>query len=104
VDGGWWITPLTDRETSLPNALSGMGNTEYVKQENAVAAQFGQVKGCSPRFWDLVREEGLTYMYLTRGKGSIQPSHFDDCPGVELLFENQGVYIYHIEDIIDSNS
>jgi hypothetical protein len=104
VDGGWWITPLTDRETSLPNALSGMGNREYAEQVNAVAAQFGQIKGCSPRFWDLVREEGLTHMYLTRGKGSIQPSHFNDCPGVELLFENQGVYIYHIEDIIDSNS
>jgi hypothetical protein len=104
VDGGWWITPLTDRETSLPNALSGMGNREYVEKVNAVAAQISQVKGCSPRFWDLVRDERLTYMYLTQGKGSIQPSHFDDCSGVELLYENQGVYLYRIEDIIDPNT
>ena len=103
VDGGWWITPLTDRATSLPNGLYGMGDREYVEQVNAVAAQFNQVNGCSPEFWRLVGDEGLTHMYLTQGRGSIQPNQFDDCSGVELIYDNQGVYLYRIEDIIDPN-
>jgi hypothetical protein len=101
VDGGWWITPLTNRTASLPNGLYGMGDQGYIDKVNAVAAQVNTIAGCSPEFWDLAREDSFTHVYLTRGKGSIQPDQFENCPGVELIYESQGVFLYRIEAIIN---
>jgi hypothetical protein len=103
VDGGWWITPLTGRMTSLPNGLYGMGDDAFVEQVNISAAKVSQMEGCTPEFWDLVHEERLTHIYLTQSQGTIRPNHFDNCLGVELIFENEDVYLYRIEDIINAN-
>ncbi len=100
VDGGWWITPLTGRMTSLPNVLSGMGDGAYVEQVNMSAAKVSQIEGCTPEFWDLVHEERLTHIYLTQSQGTIRPNHFNNCLRIELIYENEGVYLYRIEDII----
>ena len=100
VDGGWWITPLTNRYTILPNAMSAMGDSEYKNQVNSLAAQVSQIEGCTPEFWDLVSEQGLTHIYLKQGLGSMQTSHFENCQNVELIYEKDGVYLYRIRDII----
>lgn len=104
VDGGWWITPLTGRLALLPNGLYGMGDREYVEQVNEVAGMFTQVSGCSPEFWDIVQSEGLTHLYLNASRGGIKPDDFIDCPGVEMIFQNQSVYLYKIEYIINPDS
>jgi hypothetical protein len=100
VDGGWWITPLTDRNTILPNALYAMGDSDYKNQVNSLAAQVSQIKGCTPEFWELVSEEDLTHIYLKQGLGSMQTSHFENCPGVELIYDKDDVYVYRIRAII----
>ena len=100
VDGGWWITPLTNRNTILPNALYAMGDSDYKNQVNSLAAQVSQIEGCTPEFWDLVIEQGLTHIYLKQGLGSMQTSHFENCQNVELIYEKDGVYLYRIRDII----
>lgn len=100
VDGGWWITPLSGRMTSLPNVLSAMGDGEYVNQVNQSAAKVSQIEGCTPEFWDLVGEGGLTHIYLNQSRGTILPHHFDNCSGVDLIYEANGIYIFRIEDII----
>jgi len=103
VDGGWWITPLTGRNTILPNALYAMGESKYTNQVNALAAQVSQVDGCTNEFWELVRSEGITHVYIKQGQGSMQISHFENCQGVELIYEKDGVYIYRIRDIIQKS-
>jgi hypothetical protein len=100
MDGGWWITPLTNRNTILPNALYAMGDSDYKNQVNSLAAQVSQIKGCTPEFWELVSEEDLTHIYLKQGLGSMQTSHFENCPGVELIYEQDDVYVYRIRAII----
>lgn len=104
VDGGWWITPLINRISSLPSGLYGMGDQDYVDQVNTIATQLSTMAGCSQEFWELVREERFTYVYLTQGKGSIQPDQLVICPGIELIYERQGVYLFRIEDIIESDT
>jgi hypothetical protein len=101
VDGGWWITPLTNRYTILPNAMSAMGDSEYKNQVNSLAAQVSQIEGCTPEFWDLVSEQGLTHIYLKQGLGSMQTSHFENCQNVELIYDKDHVYVYRIRDIIN---
>jgi hypothetical protein len=101
VDGGWWVTPLTGRWAILPNVLYVMGSVEYAQQVNSLAEKFSQLTGCTPEFWEIVQEEDLTYLYLSANKGSLQPDQFQDCPGVELIFSNESVYLYRIEYIIN---
>jgi hypothetical protein len=101
VDGGWWITPLTNRMASLPNGLYSMGDQNYVDQVNTIAAQVDEIVGCSAEFWALTRENKLTHIYLTRGRGSIQPDQFENCPDVEIIYESGGVFLYRIEAIIN---
>lgn len=100
VDGGWWITPITGRETLLPNGLYGLGDRETLQAVNAVAGRASQLAGCSEDFWQIVETEALTHLYITVNKGSIQPRQLENCPGVELIFHNESVYLYRIEYII----
>jgi hypothetical protein len=67
---------------------------------NISAAKVSQIEGCTPEFWDLVHGERLTHIYLTQSQGTIRPNHFNNCLGIELIYENEGVYLYRIEDII----
>jgi hypothetical protein len=104
VDGGWWITPLTGRTAWLPNGLYGLGNREFIQQVNSIAGQASQLSGCSPEFWELAQTEQLTHIYLSANRGSMQPYQFVDCEGVELIFQNESVYLYRIEYIINPDS
>jgi hypothetical protein len=72
VDGGWWIGPLTGRETLLPAVVYIMGERPYVEQVIEYARQASELQGCSPEFWDLVRKSSLTHIYLKRDKGSLK--------------------------------
>jgi hypothetical protein len=104
VDGGWWITPLTGRLTSLPNGLYGMGDDEYVERVNQTAAKVSLIDGCTTEFWDLVNEERFTHIYLTQSQGKIRPNQFENCPGVEVIYKNDGVYLFRIKYIINSST
>ena len=104
VDGGWWITPLTARMTSLPNVLYVMGERDYAQHVNSMAMLYSQLTGCTEEFWKLAREEQLTHIYLAANRGTLQPDQFVDCPGVEIIFQNESVYLYRIEYIIRTDS
>lgn len=101
VDGGWWVTPLTGRWAILPNVLYVMGGDEYAQQINSVAEKFSRLTSCTPEFWEIVQEEELTHLYISVNKGSLQPDQLQDCPGVKLIFNNESVYLYQIEYIIN---
>ena len=104
VDGGWWITPLTGRLTLLPNSLYGQGDREFIQEVNTLAGQISQITGCSAEFWEIVESEEVTHIYISANRGSMQPNQFMDCPGVDLIFENDSVFLYEIEYIINPDS
>ena len=95
-DGGWWIMPLTRRETLLPPVLYVMGARGTVENINNIAKTVSQLQDCSPEFWDLVEEEGVTHIYLVEGRGSLQPEGLEGCVGLSLVYEKDGVFIYEV--------
>ena len=96
VDGGWWLLPLTGRQTLLPPALYMMGEPGYARAVNDRAARAAGITGCSDEFWALVEEAGLTHAYLSREAGRIDPIEFGRCGGVSLLFDSDGVFIFSL--------
>jgi hypothetical protein len=96
VDGGWWIMPLTGRETLLPPVLYVMGGREYVEGINNYAETTSQLKECSPEFWNLVKEAGVTHIYLVEGRGSLKAEGLEGCEGLSLVYEQGGVTIFEV--------
>jgi len=68
---------------------------EYTKI-NGWAQQTTRLKGCTPDFWQLVREAGLTHVYLRQGRGTLQPEMLTDCPRLRVVYREGGVWIYEI--------
>jgi hypothetical protein len=97
VDGGWWIMPLTGRETLLPPALYIMGEREYVDGINSFAATASQLQECSAEFWGLVQEAGVTHVYLVEGRGSLKAEELAGCEGLSLVYDRKGVTIFEVD-------
>ncbi len=96
VDGGWWITPLTGRWALLPAVIYTSGNRDYVLHINTLAEKTSKIQSCTPDFWELIREEDLTYIYVKKNSGSLQPAGLEGCPNLELVYEQDGIYIYRV--------
>ncbi len=73
TDGGWWITPLTGRWTSLPPLLYGFGEKELIEEVNRRAVLTLQARPGEPNWWRLIREEGITYIYSHSGAEALPP-------------------------------
>ncbi len=96
VDGGWWILPLTGRQTLLPPVVYNWGDREYTEHINSLAQQAAHLTGCTSDFWELVERAQLTHIYLTAGRGALQPQALAACPGVQLVYQANGISIYRI--------
>lgn len=96
VDGGWWILPLTGRRTLLPPALYVQGERSWVLSLNEQAGDAAQLTGCSPEFWQLVEEAGITHIYLGTVPGSVTPESLADCSDLVLVYDRLGVQIYRV--------
>jgi hypothetical protein len=71
-------------------------STQEYTQINEWARQTETLRGCTTEFWQLVREAGLTHVYLREGRGGLQPAMLFDCPRIQPLFREGGVWIYEI--------
>jgi hypothetical protein len=96
VDGGWWILPLTGRQTLLPPVVYSWGEFDYVNQINDWASLANQIKSCSVEFWKLVADARLDYIYIHQQKGSLQPEGLAGCPRLKVVYQQQGVWIYRV--------
>lgn len=96
VDGGFWLEPYTGRFSLVPPSLYGLAGQDTVEQVKDWADRSGKLEGCDAAFWALVRDAGLTHVYVRQGSGKLQPNALVDCPRLDLLYSRDGVFIYRI--------
>jgi len=96
VDGGYWLLPLTGRQTLLPPAIYGYGERAYIRQVNDRAQRASRLRSCDGAFWDLVREAGVTHIYVHVGRGRLQPAGLNGCDGIQKVYDSKDVVIYLI--------
>jgi hypothetical protein len=46
----------------------------------------------------LVREQGVTHIYLKEGVGSLHPEDLESCPGIIEIFRIGKVRIFQVEN------
>lgn len=96
LDGGYWITSLTGRWTSLPPIFYGFSSRETKNAINQRAKQTLEVDGCGPAFWELSRGLAITHVYTREGDGPLAPQTLAGCPGLELIYRGGRVYLFKI--------
>ena len=96
TDGGWWITPLTGRWTSLPPLIYGFGEKEVIEEVNRRAVKTLDTRPGEAPWWRLIREEGITHIYTHSGAEALAPESLQACPGLEIAYQQGPVYIFKI--------
>jgi hypothetical protein len=94
VDGGWWLLPLAGRWTSLPPAIFAYGAYEYVvevRDRNAVV--LGYKPGGEQAILDLIRRDGIDYIYLSERAGPLTAAALSALPGLRPVYAADGVVI-----------
>ncbi len=95
-DGGYWISPLTGRRTWPPPALYGLGTAAYMEKINQVSEQAAQAEG--ETLSALLRENGITHVYLGRYGGTLTADKFIGQPGFRLAYQGGGVRIWEVKN------
>jgi len=98
VDGGAWIVPYTGRWSLTPTIFYPFGGDKAFKaQMSAWGEKAANLKTCDEDFWELVQEADLQYLYIRKGKGSLQVDALRDCTSLKQLYSAGGVSIWLIE-------
>jgi hypothetical protein len=96
VDGGWWILPLTGRQTLVPPSMYILGEPSFVQQTNDWAGQAIQLDGCSAELQGLLQEANLDYVYVRADRGNLTPGVLAECPFLEMVFAFKSVQIFRL--------
>ncbi|PKN82534.1 MAG: hypothetical protein CVU46_17990 [Chloroflexi bacterium HGW-Chloroflexi-8] len=96
VDGGYWITSMTKRFSLAMPSLYAYGDAELKEEWKQWITEASEINSCGDRFWALVREANLNFIYLHKGKGKLSPAAMENCFGVAPLYHQGDVWIYKI--------
>ncbi len=98
VDGGAWILPYTGRWSLVPTIFYPFGGREETSANwMGWAVRAAEVSSCDKDFYDLVREAGLSHLYLSDRAGTLQATILVGCKSLQRLFSSDEVSIWYIE-------
>jgi hypothetical protein len=63
------------------------------------AAASSSAKECTPEFWQVMEEAGLTHVYVREGVGTLQPAALAQCQRLRPVYQQAGVVIYAVEKL-----
>jgi hypothetical protein len=107
TDGGWWLPLNANRHTTQPpiNYASERGpRLDYHAWINALTASIQSNGIDNPEVLKMLRERGITHLYLGQRGGSVNspsplldPSHLYASPHFTPIYHQDRVWIYKIE-------
>lgn len=95
-DGGAWIVPLTGRQATTP-PVDHIYNPELFAQVRAFNEAAAAVTDWSdPAAADWLRSQGVTHVYAGQRGGPLDPARLARNPGLALLFQNEGTFVFAV--------
>ncbi len=96
-DGGAWITPLTGRLSSTPPAdyIYDLGLLQRVNGFNDAASKIEDWSLPETAVW--LQEQGMTHLFVGAGGGFFQPEQLIQNPNIELLYSQDGAFVFGIK-------
>jgi hypothetical protein len=96
VDGGYWIMPVTRRFSVALPGLYSFAQHDLLVDWQDWTKRAAHLETCDESFWSLVKDAGLTHLYLHEGKGDLQPDEVEGCQGVRPIYQRDGVWVYEL--------
>ncbi len=96
-DGGYWITPLTGRRTTTPPALYPLGSLKTTVYVQTLAQAVERAAADPSRLHDLLRKEGIDYVYIGALGGVLDPAQLKASPHFRLAYDGGRVRIFAVE-------
>jgi len=97
-DGGYWISPLTGRQTVPPNALYGMDGTNRATI-NQFIEEILPAGEDSEKIWEILRTYGYRYIYIGERGGVISPQSLKESPLFETRYSNHGTWVFETRQV-----
>jgi hypothetical protein len=97
-DAGYWILPLTGRQTTMPAIGYGM-DPSNLERVNSLNRELDSVEEWgAPETLDLLRERGVTHVFIGARGGQIRPELLMGQPQYRLLETNGAAWLFALED------
>jgi hypothetical protein len=96
-DGGAWIVPLTNRQSSTPPAdyIYNRELVDFVRSFNEEMATKSDWRAPETASW--LREQGMTHIFIGVRGGQMDPAQLLENPGVTLLYGRNNTFIFELE-------
>jgi len=95
-DGGYWLYPLTGRQTTMPPIGYGY-NREYQHTVNAFNAKLAAVEDWNaPQTWALLAERGVTHIFIGERGGFFKPEKLIASPYFQLEQSNGAAWLFEL--------
>jgi hypothetical protein len=99
IDSGYWLPLLARRQTIAP-PMAYISEKSRLPDATGTLRELDQLNGqlCDARAWALLRQHGITHVFLGNLGGPIDPEALKACPDFSLEFEGGGAYVfrYHL--------
>ncbi len=97
-DGGAWLTPLTQRQTTTPPAdyIYNRDLAEEVRAFNETAVAVADWSDPAQAEW--LRQQGVTHVFVGARGGFFDPAALARNPELELLYAEDGVFVFAVRD------
>ncbi|MBI5878472.1 MAG: hypothetical protein HZB53_12555 [Chloroflexi bacterium] len=97
-DGGYWITNLTGRRTTMPIVFYTQGTPEYVARVNTLARQIeAGPDPDDPPWLAALRDWGVTHVYIGVKGGALPLDRFEASPHYRQVYAAGGVHIFTVQ-------
>lgn len=97
TDGGYWIAPLTGRNTLLPALPYAYGSPDYVRRINEMARIVAETTGANEApFQSLVAQEKITHIYIGTKGGPLTPKMFLGNTRYRPVYSSGAVWIFEV--------
>ncbi len=95
-DAGAWVWPLTGRRTTLP-PLDYILQADVEAEVRAFNQRAAQIQDASaPETLALLREAGVTHIFIGAKGGTLKPEMFVDNPNYRLLYTNGAAWVFEV--------
>lgn len=95
-DGGYWISPITGRQTLPPIVTYNLGERDLIDSVNATSQAMLNYGKDPQQLYQVLQVHSIDYVYLGRRGGAISPQALSESELFRLRYHQDGVWIFEL--------
>ena len=103
-DGGYWLSTLAGRRTSLPPQVYAQGKPAEVARIRELAEATRAEPLDPAALLPLLRASGLTHVFVGARGGALSAELFEGVPGYRLVYANGRASVFEVEYGVEASS